>query len=354
MWQRLITRIQSRWSLRALLDQRWISDLIAWGLVTISIGPVSQRRKLALRTSAARRAESKFSRACVRSLLRPALFDQKKRNDWRQHQIGWDRYCGSSTGAQQEHELTTSLVLKEPGPGGEKGVLYSSFEFNWMRLIANHDASAFLNDYLLVGASSWSPGDHAVLASLQGLSADPAFIGISNKSDIDHYRLWEPGVRPLPITAGEWIDPNFYEPLPHAERDIDIIMVSHFDSWKRHWLLFDALRHMRTDLRIVLIGRNAGPRTEKDIWHEAYAYGVKQHIDVYKNLEIAEVSRYQCNARVATALSRREGSCVAVTEAMFADTPVLMMDDAHIGTRSFINRSTGRISSRRRLPFVLS
>jgi hypothetical protein len=125
-------------------------------------------------------------------------------------------------------------------------------------------------------ASSWSPGDHAVLASPQGLSADPAFIGIPNVSDIEHYRLWEPGVKPLPITAGDWINPDFYQPLPHAQRSIDIVMVSHFADWKRHWLLFDALRHMCTDLRIVLIGRNANQRTEKDIWREAQAFGVKR------------------------------------------------------------------------------
>jgi len=354
MWQRLRTRLKARWSLHALLDQRWLSELLAWGLLTASTGPVSQSRRLALRTTGARRTETRLSRAFARSLLKPALLDQQKRNDWRQHHIGWGRYYSDSTNIDRERALTTSLILKEPGPDGEKGVLYSSFEFNWMRIIANHDAKAFLDDYLLVGASSWSPGDHAVLASLQGLSADPAFIGISNVSDIEHYRLWESGVRPLPITAGDWINPDFYQPLPHEERKIDIVMVSHFADWKRHWLLFDALRHMRTDLRIVLIGRNSGQRTEQEIWRDAQAFGVKQHIEIYKNLEIDEVSKYQCNARVAAALSRREGSCVAVAEAMFADTPVAMMDDAHIGTRSFINRTTGRLSSRRRLPFVLS
>src|SRR5690606_6760601 len=132
-----------------------------------------------------------------------------------------------------------SLVLKEPGPNGEKGVLYSSFEFNWMRIVANHDARAVFRDYLLVGASSWSPSDHAVLAALQGLSEDPAFIGISNQSDMEQYRIWSPGIEPLPITAGDWINPDFYQPKPVQERQIDIIMVSHFAKWKRHWLLFE-------------------------------------------------------------------------------------------------------------------
>lgn len=253
-----------------------------------------------------------------------------------------------------ELQLTTSLVLKEPGANGEKGVLYASFEFNWLRLVAHRDARALLRDYLLVGASSWSPGDHAVLACLQGLSDDPVFIGISHRSDIEQYALWSPAVVPLPLTAGDWVDPDLYSPKPHAERRADIVVVSHFARWKRHWLLFEALQRMRRDLRIVLIGRRANARTAADIWREAHAFGVRQHIDLYQGLEFDQVAAHQCDARVALALSRREGSCVSVTEAMFADTPVLMMDDAHIGTRAYINPATGRIASRRRLPAVLS
>src|SRR5690606_35531411 len=72
-------------------------------------------------------------------------------------------------------------------------------------------------------------------------------------------------------------------------------------------------------------------------------FGAPQQISFHSHLEISEVVKYQCDAKVTLALSKREGSCVSVTEAMFADSPVGMMHDAHVGARAYINPRTGRI-----------
>ncbi len=50
-----------------------------------------------------------------------------------------------------------------------------------------------------------------------------------------------------------------------------------------------------------------------------------------------------CVVRASVILSRREGSCVVVAESLFADTPAALLEDAEIGSRAFINRSTGRL-----------
>src|SRR5690606_502886 len=103
---------------------------------------------------------------------------------------------------------------------------------------------------------SYSPGDHRVFASLCGLSQDPLFIGISNRKDVEQYRLFEPYIQPVPIMACDWLEADDFHPVPHRERPIDILMVAHFAHLKRHWILFEALREMRPDLRVTLIGRN--------------------------------------------------------------------------------------------------
>jgi len=109
---------------------------------------------------------------------------------------------------------------------------------------------------------------------------------------------------------------------------------------------------MRKDLNVVLIGRT-GVRGKADILSEARAFGVKQEITFLNNLEIDEVMRYQCNSKISLALSKREGSCVAVTESLFADTPVGVMDDAHIGSKAYINEYTGQILVPERMPYML-
>src|SRR5438552_16068115 len=48
---------------------------------------------------------------------------------WREKKIGWQRYQAQIAGKT----LIKSLILKAPGADGEKGVLYVSFEYNWLR-----------------------------------------------------------------------------------------------------------------------------------------------------------------------------------------------------------------------------
>jgi glycosyltransferase involved in cell wall biosynthesis len=225
-------------------------------------------------------------------------------------------------------------------------VLYCSFEYNWMRLIANHDAARFFDEYFLVGATSWSPPDYASFANLAGLSKDPIFMGLSNTADMRNYRLLEPVIRAVPLMACDWINPDLYAPRPQRDREIDILMVANWLPFKRHWLLFEALRRMDPKLRVVLIGRNGGGRTASDIRDEARSFGVRQELELLTNIPVDEVAAYQCNSRIATLLSDREGSCVAVTECMFADTPVAMMQGAHVGSMAHINRETGVLMRR--------
>lgn len=345
-WLRQVyTRQRARLTLRGTLDNPVFSELIGLLLLSGSVLAPGRNRRLGLRLAAARRLNSGASQALLKRLLEKWTSPQH-RDTWRRERIGWQRYYGAFGNIGKESELTTSLLLKEPGENGEKGVLYCSFEYNWMKLLASPSAKRFFEDYLLVGASSWSPLDHAVLASLQGASDDPAFIGISNPSDDAQYSLWAPSVFALPIMASDWTDPAMFAPLPSEERTTDIVMVAHFARWKRHWLLFEALSKMPRDLRVVLIGRNAPGRTEEDLRREARAFGVRQELEIRRNLEIHEVAEEQCKARLSLAFSKREGSCVAVAESLFADTPVAMMEDAHIGSRAYINAATGRLLRR--------
>jgi glycosyltransferase involved in cell wall biosynthesis len=347
-----LQRWRQRFRLRNLIDRPAVATALGAAKLLASRLPLPAKLKLALLASGTRRCTNKFLLGQARLALQPWL-DQERVATWREQEIGWGRYFGNFGDVAKNRALTTTLLLKEPGPNGEKGVLYSSFEFNWMKLLVNHDARRFFQDYLLVGASSYSPGDHAVLANLCGLSDDPMFIGISNHADMNQYRLFAPHIYPLPIMACDWIDADDYQPRPFRERTIDIVMVAHFARLKRHWILFEALRNLRADLRITLIGRNCDGRTERTIREEAKAFGVRQELTILTNVEIEEVRRHLCNAKVALTLSKREGSCVSVTEALFANTPVVVMDDAHIGAAAYINQQTGRIATRATLPKIL-
>ena len=322
-----------------------VSELVGLAMLARGSMPDEGRVRRARRLLvAARRLETTGGRRALRHALeRTGILDDAQ--TFRDNHVGWDRYEERDFDMRTP-ELTTSLVLKEPGPGGERGVLYCSFEYNWMRLLAHYDARRILSEYFLVGASSWSPTDYVGMANFAGLSRVPLFIGISNRADVENYRLLSPVVEPVPLLASDWTHPGYYHPRLHAERDIDVLMVANFLQFKRHWLLFEALRRMPRNLRVVLIGISAPGRTADDIRAEARAFGARQDLEILSGLPNSVVGQYQERARVSLIFSRREGSCVATAEALFAGAPVGMMHDAHVGSKAYINEHTGELFRR--------
>lgn len=332
------TRAAARWHGR-LREIRTVAAAESWGRLLYAASRLSsEERRVAQALVACRRSSGPAAQAALRRIVAP-YFAGPKTDFCRSRQIGWDRYYRDYD--LQSRELKTSLLLKAPGPNGEKGVIYIAFEYNLMRILAHSDARRLLQEYLVICATSWSPTDYAVMASFAGLSDDPLFFGISNESDIEAYEIAAPVVRPLPLLASDWIDPRFYSPKPHSERTVDFLMVANFSRFKRHWLLFDALSRMSPKIRVAILGIATPDRTADTLRAEARAFGVKQDLDIRTNLNIEKVAAYQTNAKVSLVLSRREGSCVATAESLFADSPVAMMRDAHIGSRAYINDATG-------------
>lgn len=299
-------------------------------------------RDAALLFRAARFTRSPRLRTALRNALRPVV-------------TGGDGGAFASTtgqvrGTEPAHgaAVRSVLLLKPAGPGGEKGVLFAGNEIPWPALADVARRTPLLERYDLVALSAWSPPRYEKLAQFIG-SRDPVFVGISNPDDMTGYALLAPAIVPIPLMASDWLNPEDFSPRPRTERDIDILMVAGWGRYKRHWLLFQALRDLPHTLNVVLIGRDSGSRTVDHVRAEARMFGVPQDLTYLTDVPIHEVYAYQGRARVSMILSGREGACVAVTESFFADTPVAVMSDAHIGSRVHINAETGVLLSRDRL-----
>jgi glycosyltransferase involved in cell wall biosynthesis len=255
----------------------------------------------------------------------------------------------SASATATDDSIASALLLKEPGPDGEKGVLLLGMEMGWTALERAGRGTRLFEDYNLVILSSWSPPQLHDFARLVNLSSDPIYVGVSNRADDPTYELLAPTYTPIPLMACDWLDPAEFRPRPRAERDVDILMVAGYAAYKRHWLLFEALRGMRRDLRVVLIGGPWEGRTIEHLKDEIRAFGVRQDIELPGMLPIHQVYEYLGRARASVIFSRREGACVAVAESFFSDTPVGMMRDAHVGSRAYINATTGVLFDRRHL-----
>jgi glycosyltransferase involved in cell wall biosynthesis len=238
--------------------------------------------------------------------------------------------------------LGTCALLKPYVSEREPGILYLSFEREWVKLLVHSNPVELARYYVPVLAPSSDP--HNLVNHLfPAIYPGPIFTQVCHPGEEEILTQVSPRYVVIPLYASSWVNPDHFTPLPRAQRDVDLIMVANFAKFKRHHALFRAMQDMPRPLRIVLIGQDQDGRTAETIHEMARWYGVHDRYQLLTHLPHAEVARWLCRARASVILSRREGSCVVVAESLFADTPAALLEDAEIGSRSFINVRTGRL-----------
>jgi glycosyltransferase involved in cell wall biosynthesis len=257
--------------------------------------------------------------------------------------------------SRQSQLLDRTIVVKAPQAHGEKGVLHVHGEFNWPRLAADRAAAAYLdkNYYLMLNAG-WSPTDYKALFRLLAVFPGTLFIQAGNRLECAKLEGFHERIRCVPTLTSDWINPDWYRLVPRDQRTIDIVMVANWAPFKRHWELFRALVRLPADLQVALIGQPDGPHTVERVRQQAKDFGAPQEIRFLDKLKVEEVQDHLCQAKISLVLSKQEGACVVVAESLFADTPVGVLRDAHMGSKEYINPKTGVLLDQRGLAAQLA
>lgn len=273
----------------------------------------------------------------VEPSVRQYVEDPGKASLWRDQRIGWSRYKIDVNNPV----VTKGIVLKAPVSERERGVMLLSFEYNWPPLVLTRHRDELLGRYTIICSVSWSPTHFQTYWSLAHLPGANVQFMIANRADVATFQRLRTGTGVIPLHGCDWINPEDYQPRPRDQREIDILMIANWATFKRHWVLFKALRRIDRKLRIVLVGQPESGRTLDDVAREAELYGVRDRVKFVNSLPIDEVTALQCNSRVQLVLSRREGYCNCVAESFFADTPVGLVKGTHMGPAAYINDATG-------------
>lgn len=264
-------------------------------------------------------------------------------NPWFEHRIGWSRYRRQVV--EGVPGISHGLIVKPKLPDGEKGVLVVWVEYNLVALLASPNLDRIVRDYRIVFSTSWSPPDLALLWALARFPGADFYVIGSNPRDPGWMRQIPAGITVLPFYASHWISGDDYgsQELRGAGKRYDFSMIANWAPFKRHWLLFRALREMPSDIRVALVGQPEGAHTVDTSRALAADYGVADRVEWFNRLDPPEVRKVQAASRCGLILSMREGSCLAVIESMLADVPVGMMRGAHVGSLDFINERTGLV-----------
>ena len=313
----------------SLRHSPWIRAGFTLGRLAGSLLPGCQAGAI----SAYEKAEHRYLCRLCRPLLPAAR---------RQIDPASDRFSRFHSIRSSRPQLTRSILLKAPGPDGSKGVLALYFEYNLFRLLEGvDDLASFQRDFDLVLCASWSPTDFSLLTHALNRLSGPLFVQPANYSDVEKIEAFDPRLRCVPGLACDWVNPDLFSPIPHARREYDLVMVANWAPFKRHFEFFHALSKMPRSLRVILVGQDEGGYTAATIRKLAADFGVPQHLTIAESISISEVRKIQSNSKAAVILSRREGGCVAAVEALFADTPLAMREDAHVGSLAHVNALTG-------------
>lgn len=239
-------------------------------------------------------------------------------------------------------KMHSAAILKPYVGPREKGVLMISFEKQWTKLLVHPDPRALAARYTVIIGPSWTPPHSCGVTVFPRLFPDPVYSTISHDDDLATLRRLSDRILPVPLLASNWVDPDDFAPRPPAERDVDLVMVATFGKYKRHHALLKALARMDRRVRVLLVGTDNPDLGAAGVRALARAYGVEDRLVGVGAEDYAGVARAFCRAKASVIMSRREGSCQAVVESMFADTPVGVLEGAEMGSTKYVNDRTGR------------
>lgn len=244
--------------------------------------------------------------------------------------------------SDQTVTVTRSIILKSADDTTrERGLVLTSFESELAKLARLRRLPELTARYDVAFLPTWQPFYSIPLYQYVARSERRLMLMPSSAADYELSRARHDDFVALPFQASSWVNADLYR--PPGPKDIDVIMVANFSAYKRHWHLFRALRDLPQGLRVVLVGVPINDRTRETLVAEAKAFGTAERFEVHEAPPNDVLASLLARARVCLALSAKEGSYIAIAEALFSGTPVGVYADAVIGSKDFINDQTGML-----------
>lgn len=251
------------------------------------------------------------------------------------------------------------IVLKpfkgEPNGSIEKGVLLIKYSYYFALFAKLFDWESVQNKFHIVLEPSWAGYCEKSILLYTHLPSD-VFVMAYEDRDKSFLLGLESNLVPVDIGPSWWVDHRVFKPSENLNRDIDVLMVASWSSFKRHSYLLKALSQLNKKgkrLNLSLVGY-PGDMTLEDIKALAHQHGVFEQTTFYEWITPEEVSDLMRRAKVNVLWSRFEGNNRSIIEGMFCDTPCVIRAGHNYGQHyDYINSQTGMFSSEAELSSTL-
>jgi glycosyltransferase involved in cell wall biosynthesis len=236
--------------------------------------------------------------------------------------------------------ISRSAIVKPYVSRREPGFLVVSFEGELQKLMDLEGFADLEREYRIIFLPTWQPFYSVALCRLAARSSKTFFVMPSAFAEERLCQEFSGLCYYLPFHAASWVRGDFYAD-PARAKTIDILMLANFARHKRHWKLLEALRSVSGARRVVLAGVPMGKRSSDALREEAALFGVQDRIEIVEAATDTKLREILRDSRLLCAMTHKEGSCIAVAEALMAGVPVAMFAKAKIGSKSYVNEQTG-------------
>jgi len=245
------------------------------------------------------------------------------------------------------------MVLKAPGPGGEKGVLFVMFTETFQLLHSLMNLKKLLEDYTLVFEPSWSGYCGPDLLDF-ARESDEIFVLAAEEGDFAFLQRLRSNLIPVELGPCDWVDPQAAAPYLANPKDFDIAMNSNWASLKRHYVLFRMLASAKRRYKVALIGVKWGGRTRADIDRLANFYGVADQLTILERIPYEQVMDVTSRSKVSILLSLKEGSNRAIAESILCNVPVVVLSNHVGGIKKNVVSETGLLAEEQNLESAIT
>jgi glycosyltransferase involved in cell wall biosynthesis len=252
-----------------------------------------------------------------------------------------------------EEIVTRCIVLREPTQQGSrhrKGVLLITFTRSSAFFFRELDLGRLTAEYHIVLEPSWAGyGDADILCWTT--IPERILVQAPERRDRIFLSSLASNLVPADFGAGDWVDHRIFRPLPGVTKRFDAAYVANFGRYKRvHVFLRTLARVARTRPHFtaaLVFGAWGTARAQVDALLDFY--GVRDRVTVFERLSPEGVNEVYAQSRFTVLLALKEGSNRALFESMFADVPVVVLQE-NIGVKKeHINGATGVLCPERML-----
>ena len=249
------------------------------------------------------------------------------------------------------------MIVKPHDPAtGERGAAFVMYTEGIAALPAVFDLPRLAARYALLLEPSWWGYQDARFLPYLGRDAEVVVLAQS-RPDFEFIGWLGENLVPVRLGAGDWADPDSFRPREGRERSFDVVMVSAWDPFKRHEVLFRALRRLRRDRGLRLTTALVGYPLRWDaarIGRMLRRYGLEADTRIFERVPHARVAEIVADSKLMVLLSKREGANRAIYESMFCDTPVVVYRHHRGVNLDHVAAEVGRLAGDEDLPEVLA